>query len=469
MKLKTAFAIVPLALTLAACSEDGSDTEENGSGAGGKADDAEDDHDHEGHDIDPEAMAVYEDILSQDNPDHQNLISMEAFSSLFRSDMGDTHQDFHSLRRWYMMPWYTRARLMQDGKDGSQLLQEGDPGSGLEFCVMHGVMIDLLATEFPCDPAVDRSCLGDFGVQTDTVSADDSVFLGWGTDEELLGQLEARNVGGAALERTRSAIAAIDAAMASGAFEAIAADPASGISDPEDAMCLFMQTSLRLGSWEEWSRAKESGEIDAEDNARFYKRAEDPGIGIHNSLHGMLMARGSAIDVGSPRLNLYNSLFWGIHGWVEFKWREARKAWYPNCGDAPGVLWNPAWDIRDDRDTIVENCGQSYYDQVATWGLSHGIHLGHHFREPEAGDMGAPCVSEADCNDGFVCNEYDEDGGLCFADPDRDKTPASAEGIEVESIFEVDAKDRTPCAEGDVDCGEELDTLEPGHPSLPPA
>ena len=154
-------------------------------------------------------------------------------------------------------------------------------------------------------------------------------------------------------------------------------------------------------------------------------------------------------------------------GWVEFKWREARRTWYPNCGDGPGVLWNPDWDIQEDRNTIIENCGETYYNEVSKWGLSHGIHLGHHFREPEAGDMGAPCSGPSDCNDGFVCNEYDEDGGLCFADPDRSKTPASSEGIEVEAIFEVEAKDRTPCAEGDSDCGEELAALEPGHPTLP--
>lgn len=465
MKLKTVLTLVPLALTLVACDSGGDSEEANGGSAGGKADDA--DGDHEGHDIDPEAMAVYEDILSQNNRDHDNIISMEAFSALFRSDMGETHQDFHSLRRWYLMPRYARERLLQKGKDGSQLLQEGDPGSGIEFCVMHGVMIDLLANEFPCDPEVDRSCLSEFGVETDTIRADASVFLGWGSDEELIAQLRARGVDSGSVGRAQDAIRAIDEAIASGAFEDIAADPASGISDPEDAMCLFMQTSLRLGSWEEWSRAQEQGQIDSGSDARFYRRATEANVGIHNSLHGMLMAPGSAIDVGSPLLNLYNSVFWGIHGWVEFKWREARSVWYPNCGDGPGVLWNPEWDIQDDRDTIIENCGETYYDQVATWGLSHGIHLGHHFREPEAGDMGAPCGGPADCNDGFVCNEYDEGGGLCFADPDRSKTPASSEGIEVESIFEVDAKDRTPCAEGDADCGEDLAELEPGHPSLP--
>ena len=60
-------------------------------------------------------------------------------------------------------------------------------------------------------------------------------------------------------------------------------------------------------------------------------------------------------------------------------------------------------------------------------------------------------------------------GAAVLADPDRVATPASVEGIEVESIFEVDAKERTPCTEGESDCGDPLDVLEPGHPTLPPA
>jgi len=271
-----------------------------GGGGGGKSDDV---------DGDAEAAAVYADILSQDNPDHANIISAEAFAAMFRSEMGDTHQDFHSLRRWYLMAQPVRQRLLAQDKDGSQLLQEGDPDSGLEFCVMHGTMIDLLSTSFPCTTGIERSCLGDFAVETDTVDKSASVFMGWGSDEELLAQLEARGVGSAAVATAQAAIDAIDAAMASGAFEGIAADPASGISSAEDAMCLFMQTSLRLGSWEEFAAAQQQGQIGPDSDARFYRRATEKDVGIHNSLHGMLMSPGSAIDVGSPMLNLYNSLF----------------------------------------------------------------------------------------------------------------------------------------------------------------
>lgn len=460
-------ALVGLTLTLGlGCgdADDGSAADEANSGPGGKADDAE-------GDLDPEAVAVYEDILGSSNRDHDNIISLEAFSALFRSEMGEMHQDFHSLRRWYLMPLHVRTRLQMQGKDGSQLLQEGDPTSGLEFCAMHGVMIDLLSTNFPCDPNIDRSCLGDFAIETDTVDPEDSVFKGWGSDEELLAQLEARNVSAQGIDRARTAIKAIDDAMAAGAFEDIARDPASGISSAEDAMCLFMQTSLRLGSWEEFDEAQQSGEISSESDARFYRRSTEPNIGIHNSLHGMLMSRGSAIDVGSPRDNLYNSLFWGIHGWVEFKWREARAEWYPNCGDGPGVLWggdeNGQWDVRDDRETIIENCGADYYEEIAKWGLNHGIHIGQHFREPESGTMGAECSEATDCDEGLLCKPIDDAGSLCFADPNRSKTPASPEGLEPEIVFEVDPKDRTDCAEGETDCGELVAELEPGHPTVP--
>ena len=69
-----------------------------------------------------------------------NVVPEEVFDFLQTNGWGDMHLDFHTLRRWWLLPQQTRDSLAAAGK-GPAELQEGDPGSGVEFCTMHSAMI----------------------------------------------------------------------------------------------------------------------------------------------------------------------------------------------------------------------------------------------------------------------------------------------------------------------------------------
>jgi hypothetical protein len=47
---------------------------------------------------------------------------------------------------------------------------------------------------------------------------------------------------------------------------------------------------------------------------RTYGYSNTAGAGLHNWLHGQLEDTTSPIDVGNPRSNLHNLLFWRLHG-----------------------------------------------------------------------------------------------------------------------------------------------------------
>jgi hypothetical protein len=119
------------------------------------------------------------------------------------------------------------------------------------------------------------------------------VLQGWDTNEKMIAMLEAKGGDVAAFETAAAKIQDWDSWTS------------------EDQFGEFIQTNLRL-----------SRMIDENDTEkRFYDQDRTPGVGIHNSLHGMF-SDGSEVDVGDPQTNLSNQMFWGIHGWVEAQWRE---------------------------------------------------------------------------------------------------------------------------------------------------
>ncbi|MBA3542242.1 MAG: hypothetical protein H0T79_21685 [Deltaproteobacteria bacterium] len=197
---------------------------------------------------------------------------------------GDYHIVFHMSRKWYLLGDNGRGWLKRVGEAAADL-QEGDPNNGIEFLTMHRAMIEHL-TERWGDEAVtnsedDRTTFGD-------------VLRGWSTDEEMAAHLE--KVGG-------------DAA----GFHKMLAN----INDfskfaTEDEFGTFLQTTLRL-----------TGDVDPEDSAiRSYSRDMTAGAGVHNWAHGQFMDDSSLINVGNPQTNLSNQRFWGIHGWIEGKWKQ---------------------------------------------------------------------------------------------------------------------------------------------------
>lgn len=218
--------------------------------------------------------------------DIANIVPQEVHEYLQDYQWGTYHLIFHMSRRWFIAGQRTRDWLDSQHEQFADL-QEGDPGSGLEFLAMHRAMIEHLrdkfgATELP-------SSIQD-GAGFDTMG---DVLTGWNTDEKMIEMIESK---GGDVEAFRTSAAAVRAAF----------------DKSEDEFGLFLQTTLRL------SRMVDDNNTEK----RFYDQDETGGAGIHNSLHGTFSEYGSPIDVGDPGTNLSNQLFWGIHGWVEARWTE---------------------------------------------------------------------------------------------------------------------------------------------------
>jgi hypothetical protein len=212
-----------------------------------------------------------------------NIVPKDVHEFLEKYQWGDYHIVFHMSRKWYLLGDQGRGWLQRVG-EASADLQEGDPGNGREFLVMHRAMIQFLTNRWGDEPVTNDPA--NRGTMAE-------VLQGWTTDEEVIQALEEC---GGDVERFKAGLAKIN-------------DFASFAS--EDEFGNFMQTTLRL-----------SGEVDPNDSAiRFYSRDMTPGAGVHNWLHGQFMDGSSPIDVGNPQTNLSNIMFWRIHGWIEAKWK----------------------------------------------------------------------------------------------------------------------------------------------------
>jgi hypothetical protein len=216
----------------------------------------------------------------------EHIVPEDVHNYLEKYQWGDYHLIFHMSRRWFIAGDQTRRWL--DGLHEQYAdLQEGDPGGGVEFLAMHRAMIQHLDAKF--GDVVLPDSIRD-GAKFETMG---EVLRGWDTDEKMIAQIE--RVGGD-VEAFRVAAAKVR-------------DYASFTS--EDDFGTYLQTTLLL-----------SRMVDEQDTERrFYEQDTRPGAGIHNRLHGVF-SDGSKVDVGDPRTNLSNQMFWGIHGWVEARWQE---------------------------------------------------------------------------------------------------------------------------------------------------
>src|SRR5205807_1425436 len=57
-----------------------------------------------------------------------------------------------------------------------------------------------------------------------------------------------------------------------------------------------------------------------------FAASDDPTTGIHNYLHGRFSDPTSPVNMGDPLLNLANSQFWRLHGWIDARWSAFRQA-----------------------------------------------------------------------------------------------------------------------------------------------
>jgi hypothetical protein len=59
---------------------------------------------------------------------------------------------------------------------------------------------------------------------------------------------------------------------------------------------------------------------------------------LHGELHGLMSRGDSNIDMGPPKTNIFNVLFWGLHGWVQSRIDGFIAAFKAKYQDEPGIL-----------------------------------------------------------------------------------------------------------------------------------
>jgi hypothetical protein len=236
---------------------------------------------------DADAASDASDVTATSSTPH--IVPSKVHKYLQEHDFGGYHLFFHATRQYFIGGQGLRDWLDEQSEKYADL-QEGDPGSGIEFLTMHRAMIEHLRENFG-SVAVDND--GDHGTFSDVLD-------GWKTDADVVAAIKKYSASqSTALKEFPSAAKAIS-------------DFASFSS--EDEFGAFLQTRLRLG------------EADPDDSfERHYTRDTRQGAGLHNTMHGWFADSSSPIDVGDPALNLSNKMFWGIHGWIEAKWEAFEK------------------------------------------------------------------------------------------------------------------------------------------------
>jgi hypothetical protein len=55
-------------------------------------------------------------------------------------------------------------------------------------------------------------------------------------------------------------------------------------------------------------------------------RDPDQRRAVHNKMHNRWSIEGSPINLGDPKVNLFNARFWRLHGWIDHQWWRFRRA-----------------------------------------------------------------------------------------------------------------------------------------------
>jgi hypothetical protein len=152
-------------------------------------------------------------------------------------------------------------------------LQEGESGNGVDFLMMHRAMLHLIVENFP---EYENLISGWKTPPIDPNDADDPVPDG----------------------------APFDDAKAEG-VKVIENDFADFTGD--DDYGLFIETNIRPlpGSPA--------------------NRDPDGRLGVHNYLHNRWTDPNSPINMGDPKVNIFNERFWKLHAWIDRRWGFFRK------------------------------------------------------------------------------------------------------------------------------------------------
>lgn len=150
--------------------------------------------------------------------------------------------------------------------------QEGAPNSGLDFLAMHRAMLMLIRQNFPQYASFFE---GWSAIPFDPADASDPV------------------PGGEPFEEAKKS-----------AIEKIGTEPSPLATDDEFGR--YVETPIRPTPDDPTNRA------------------QNQELGMHNYFHNRWSIEGSEINLGDPKVNIFNTRFWKLHGWIDRQWAEYR-------------------------------------------------------------------------------------------------------------------------------------------------
>jgi hypothetical protein len=193
-----------------------------------------------------------------------------------------THREYHETRQWDFLVATKAADLvayMQKQGWTRAAVQEGEPGSGLDFLAMHRAMVRTLRDRFP---------------------AHADLFAGWtsvptvSTTDDPLPTLHNSIAASAFWDSMNTAISRVQT------------NPTSFASD--DELGLYIETQHRPVAGDPLARSTE------------------PGAGLHTYVHVRFDDDRSPIRMQRFSRNLENQTFFRLHGWVDAVWTAWRKS-----------------------------------------------------------------------------------------------------------------------------------------------
>lgn len=195
---------------------------------------------------------------------------------------GEHHDEYHAVKRWDIW-YYLAAQGDPDAQDTVTYIekkrwkrakyQEGEPGDGLEFLAMHRAMIILINEKFPQHK---------------------SLFEGWKTPPTDPQDINDPVANGEDFDADK--LAGIDLIENNHSF-----------FQSEDHFGIFVETTIQP----------------LPNNPN--NRRTDKRYGNHNYLHNRWTDSDSPINLGDPKVNIFNKRFWNLHGWIDKVWTNFRK------------------------------------------------------------------------------------------------------------------------------------------------
>jgi hypothetical protein len=196
----------------------------------------------------------------------------------------ESHDGWHLVRKWDQSCRKSNAttcsgvtRLMQQGLTRASI-QQGAPGDGVAFMMMHRHMIMMLKTAFP-----KHTKLFDGFTKVPRAQADAENPAPW-----------------KAISWTSNNITGFD--LLENIEKNVAQFPT------EDDLGQFIENTYK------WTATTPMSPLNT------------PGSGLHGALHGQWSVNGSPANLIQQSVDVKNYTFWKLHGWIDNVWERYRKA-----------------------------------------------------------------------------------------------------------------------------------------------